>query len=122
MMGATAGDVLGSTKEGHPVKGTSFHLCHDRSRLTDDSVLSLAVTGAIACWCRLAYGWLRSGQRRFVPALAERAVPGLYNSRGNGAAMRVSPLGPAFEEQADVLTQVARTAAPTHNHPEEGHP
>ena len=41
-----------------------------------------------------------------------------YNSFGNGSAMRVSPVGFAFETEDEVLAQAKRSAAVTHNHPE----
>jgi len=50
--------------------------------------------------------WLRSGN------------PEPYNSWGNGAAMRVSPVGWAFESLDEVLGEAARTAEISHNHPE----
>ncbi len=44
--------------------------------------------------------------------------PQPYNSWGNGAAMRVSPVGFAFSTENAVLTQAKQTAVITHNHPE----
>jgi len=41
-----------------------------------------------------------------------------YNSFGNGAAMRVSPIGFAFETMEDVLAWSKRSAEVTPNHPE----
>ena len=41
-----------------------------------------------------------------------------YNSWGNGSAMRVSPVGWAFDTLDDVLREAERSAAVTHNHPE----
>ena len=41
-----------------------------------------------------------------------------YNSWGNGSAMRVSPVGFAFDTIDDVLTQAKRSAEVSHNHPE----
>ncbi|MEM5773844.1 MAG: ADP-ribosylglycohydrolase family protein, partial [Anaerolineaceae bacterium] len=43
---------------------------------------------------------------------------GPYNSFGNGSAMRVSPVGWAFETEEEVLREAERSAAVTHNHPE----
>jgi ADP-ribosylglycohydrolase len=43
---------------------------------------------------------------------------GPYNSWGNGAAMRVSPVGFALDPVDEVLAEAARSAAVTHNHPE----
>jgi ADP-ribosylglycohydrolase len=41
-----------------------------------------------------------------------------YNSWGNGSAMRVSPVGFAFDTLEEVLEQAGRSAAVTHDHPE----
>lgn len=41
-----------------------------------------------------------------------------YNSFGNGAVMRVSPVGFAFETIEEFLAWSERSAAATHNHPE----
>jgi ADP-ribosylglycohydrolase len=41
-----------------------------------------------------------------------------YYSWGNGSAMRVSPVGFAFDSVDEVLKEAARSAAVTHNHPE----
>lgn len=41
-----------------------------------------------------------------------------YNSFGNGSAMRVSPVGFAFDSIDEVLQEAERSARVTHNHPE----
>jgi ADP-ribosylglycohydrolase len=41
-----------------------------------------------------------------------------YNSWGNGSAMRVSPIGLAFDSAEEVLAEAKRSAEVTHNHPE----
>jgi ADP-ribosylglycohydrolase len=43
---------------------------------------------------------------------------GPYNSWGNGAAMRISPVGFALDTVDEVLAEAARSSAVTHNHPE----
>ena len=125
MLGAIAGDIIGSVYEGQPIKTTHFPLFSPGSTYTDDSVLTVAIADAIlndieysvalkhwgcqypnAGYGGKFYHWL------FSPA----SEP--YNSWGNGAAMRVSPIGFAFESQDDVLLQARNSAAVTHNHPE----
>ena len=125
MIGAIAGDVIGSVYEHRPVKTKGFQLFHPQSRFTDDSVLTIAVAKAILedgdylKWVRLfgrqypyaGYGgsfdrWLHSDDTR------------PYNSWGNGSAMRVSPVGFAFDTIETVLEEAGRTACITHNHPE----
>ncbi len=43
---------------------------------------------------------------------------GPYNSWGNGSAMRVSPVGFAFDSVKEVLHEAKKNAEVTHNHPE----
>ncbi|MDT8272818.1 MAG: ADP-ribosylglycohydrolase family protein, partial [Desulfomonilia bacterium] len=47
MIGAIAGDIIGSVYEAAPIKTTDFPLFGPGSRFTDDSVLSVAVAAAI---------------------------------------------------------------------------
>ena len=44
--------------------------------------------------------------------------PRPYNSWGNGSAMRVAPVGFAFDNLDDVLREAERSAIVTHNHAE----
>lgn len=44
--------------------------------------------------------------------------PRPYNSYGNGSAMRVSPVGWAFDTLEETLEKAKESAAITHNHPE----
>ena len=47
MIGAVAGDIIGSIYERNPIKTEDFPLFHSASRFTDDTVMSLAVAHAI---------------------------------------------------------------------------
>ena len=47
MIGAVAGDIIGSIYERNPIKTEDFPLFHTASCFTDDSVMSLAVAQAI---------------------------------------------------------------------------
>ena len=47
MLGAIAGDVIGSVYEHKQVKETNFRLFSEASRFTDDSVLTAAVADAL---------------------------------------------------------------------------
>jgi ADP-ribosylglycohydrolase len=125
MLGAIAGDIIGSVYERHPIKTTSFPLFVERSRFTDDTVLTVAVAYAILHGVDYAAA-LRQYGRRYPRAgygdtfsqwlFSEDMGP--YNSWGNGSAMRVSPVALAFDDEAMVLAQAAASAAVTHNHPE----
>lgn len=124
MVGAIIGDMVGSAYEYRPIKTTAFPLLSPESRFTDDTVLTVAVAAAILCgrgyaetladyaarYPRAGYGaafsqWVRSWDRK------------PYGSCGNGAAMRVSPVGWAFDSVRRVLQEARRSAEVTHNHP-----
>jgi ADP-ribosylglycohydrolase len=125
MLGAIAGDIVGSVYEHHPIKTTDFPLFVPASTFTDDTVLTVAVAYAILHDVDYA-ATLRQFGRRYPRAgygghflqwlVAEETGP--YNSWGNGSAMRVSPVGWAFDDEETVLAQAEASAAVTHNHPE----
>jgi ADP-ribosylglycohydrolase len=125
MIGAIAGDIIGSVYEARPIKTKVFPLFHPQCCFTDDSVLTIAVAQAIMTDGDYRH-WVREIGRRyphagyggsFIRWLASSA-PEPYNSWGNGAAMRVSPVGWAFDRLDTVLSEAARTAEISHNHPE----
>ena len=47
MLGAIAGDIIGSRFEGHPAPPCGFALFDSSCRFTDDSVCTLAVADAL---------------------------------------------------------------------------
>jgi ADP-ribosylglycohydrolase len=127
MLGAIIGDIVGSPYEFANTKNPRFPLFSKRSSFTDDTICTIAVADALVRgsdfgetlreWCLRypnpmgAYGgsfnaWLHSDN------------PQPYNSWGNGAAMRVSPCGWAFDSEAETLRAAMASAAPTHNHVE----
>jgi ADP-ribosylglycohydrolase len=123
MIGAIAGDMIGSPYERYPIKHTNFDPVV--SAFTDDTVLTIAIAYSIfnqadiasslkkfaEKYYNLPYG---GGFRRWIRSWDNRP----YNSFGNGSAMRVSPVGFAYDSIDDVLHQAKRTAEVTHNHPE----
>ena len=125
MLGAIAGDVIGSVYEAHPIKHADFPLFGRQSRFTDDTVLTIATAYSILEECDYAEAFRTFG-RRYPRAgyggafyhwlFSTESAP--YNSWGNGSAMRVSPVGFAFESVDAVLEEAARSASVTHNHPE----
>lgn len=136
MLGAIAGDIIGSVYEGRRhTNQEDFPLFDQFCHFTDDTVLTVAVaevvmdrTGPIpARAAKEAYAAkLRLWGRRYPHAgyggmfrrwLAEENS-GPYNSCGNGSAMRVSSIGFAFDTLEEVLREAAWSAAVTHNHPE----
>jgi ADP-ribosylglycohydrolase len=125
MIGAIAGDMIGSIYEHQPIKEMMFPLFNSYSRFTDDTVMSLAVARAILE--NRTYGQeMKDLGRRFPKAgygsnffhwLFEDEVQP-YHSWGNGAAMRVSPIGFGYDTEEDVLREAEASAAVSHNHPE----
>jgi len=125
MLGAIAGDIIGSVYEHQPLKTIDFPLFHSHSRFTDDTVMTLAVARAIML--RSDYGREMKSLGRIYPQagyggnfkkwLNEDEIRP-YGSWGNGSAMRVSPVGFAFDTEEDVLREAKQSAEISHNHPE----
>lgn len=125
MIGAIAGDIIGSVYEARPIKTKDFPLFHPACTFTDDSVLTVAIADAILTGASYLHS-VRTIAARYPLAgyggsfmrwlQSERPVP--YNSWGNGAAMRVSPVGFAFNTMEEVLEEAEKTAVISHNHPE----
>jgi ADP-ribosylglycohydrolase len=124
MLGAIVGDVVGSTREFHPIKTKAFELLVDDSHFTDDTVLTIAVGMAITGGLDLA-ATLRDYSRRHVVsygmaywAWVRDPSMGPYSSWSNGASMRVSSAAWLASDTREVLRLARRSALPTHDHPE----
>ncbi|OPL17284.1 MAG: hypothetical protein AVO38_00900 [delta proteobacterium ML8_D] len=125
MIGAIAGDIIGSIYEHWPIKSKDFPLFDERCRFTDDTVLTIGVADAILtgrsylrCLWEIGRLYPEAGYGgSFVRWLASDN-PQPYNSWGNGSAMRVSPVGFAFSSEEDVLRHAKMSAEVSHNHPE----
>ena len=125
MIGAIAGDIIGSVYEFGRTKSKKFPLFQAASHFTDDTVLTVAVAQAILTGGDYREAVLEYGRRypdvNYGGTFREwlrSPNPKPYNSWGNGSAMRVSPIGFAFETVDDVLREAARTAEFTHSHPD----
>lgn len=125
MIGAIAGDIIGSIYEGRPIKTTDFPLFGRHCHPTDDSVLTVALADSILHGTDYVlslkdyfhrYPHVGYGGSFVRWAMSLSTSP--YNSWGNGSAMRVSPVGFAYDTLDEVLEQARRSAAATHNHPE----
>lgn len=133
MLGSIIGDIVGSTYEFNNIKTKQFPLFTEGSDFTDDSVLSIA----IAQWLlegkdplptrhlldfvgRYPHpmGEYGTGFSSWAERVSLYGDDEPYNSCGNGSAMRVGPVGWAFDTEAEVLDAAARSARCTHNHPE----
>lgn len=125
MLGAVAGDIIGSVHEFLQEKTMDFPLFVENSRFTDDSVLTIAVADCLltgSAYVDRFHAYTRSYPDRVYGAGFWRWIESgsrePYNSWGNGAAMRVSPVGFALHSLEDVLREAKRSAEVTHNHPE----
>jgi ADP-ribosylglycohydrolase len=128
MLGAIAGDIIGSAYELNNVKTKDFELFDPSSlRLgfTDDTVMTVALMDAIMN--NKPYGITMQKYFRKYPdagygfnfhswCIHEEVDP--YDSWGNGSAMRTSPVAYAFHTIDDVVKRAAHYASITHNHPE----
>lgn len=126
LLGAIAGDVIGSFYEFIPANTTDFQLFNGKSsRFTDDTVMTVAnadwlLTGNNLLDIMQDYGnrYITAGYgSMFYEWLCDRN-PYPYNSFGNGSAMRVSPVGWAFCTLNETLEAAKKSAEVTHNHPE----
>ncbi|MBS3731630.1 MAG: ADP-ribosylglycohydrolase family protein [Desulfobacterales bacterium] len=125
MLGAIAGDIIGSVYEARPTKSRDFPLFSRGCRFTDDTVLTAAVADAILNGADYTdkfheyferYPDAGFGGSFMQWAMLRSRKP--YYSFGNGSAMRVSPVGFAFDDLETVLAEAEKSAAVTHNHPE----
>ena len=134
MLGAIAGDIIGSVHEFSRNTDATFPLFAKRSCPTDDSLLTWAVAETIL-----------KGERDYKPRLVGMisyyekhghnaplsasfgsgfsgwvygGAPGEHDSYGNGSAMRVSPVAWAFDDLETVLEHATLSARPSHAHPE----
>lgn len=125
MLGAVAGDIIGSSWEGSSCAELPLPLITDGSVLTDDTVCTIAIADALLrdipfddalrMWVR-RYPGRGYGGAFYTWAHAEAAPA--YNSFANGGAMRVSPVALVASSEDEVLSLAEKTACVTHNHPE----
>ena len=131
MIGAIIGDTIGSIYEFDNIKTKDFDCWGEGIEPTDDSVLTFATANwllrggeAWRHYCDFAIeydnpmGDYGSGFLRFVANARKGGKPQPYNSCGNGSAMRVGPVGWAFDTMDEVLEWAKVSAECSHNHPE----
>ncbi|RKZ15787.1 ADP-ribosylglycohydrolase family protein [bacterium] len=126
MIGAIAGDIIGSPYEFQPLKTVKFEVLTPDCRFTDDTVLTVATAFSLMTDGDYAQNYRIFG--RLYPLAGyggsfkqwlEKDDPQPYGSWGNGSAMRVSPVGFLLDDEAAVLREAKRSASITHDH-EEG--
>ncbi len=126
MRGAIIGDIIGSRFEKNNVKSKDFELFTKESRYTDDTVLTIAIADCIlnskdyeSTVKKYGRNYPFAGYGGTFKKWLAGIIRGPYNSWGNGSAMRVSPIGFAFDNEEKILEEAKRSAEITHNH-EEG--
>ena len=125
MIGSIIGDIVGSVFEHRNIKTTDFKLFNFGARYTDDTVLTIAIADAILHDLPYDLALRKWGQKypgrgygNHFDTWLYSEDPRPYNSWGNGSAMRVSPVGFAFDDIEQVLKEAKRSAEVSHNHPE----
>jgi len=126
MLGAIAGDIIGSVYERNPVKNRNFNLFSSDSIFTDDTVLSVAVAKVLLSERQDYQKAFREFHQRYphqgygygFTCWVQSDSNNPYYSYGNGSAMRVNPVGWAFDSLPEVLHEAEKSAIVTHNHNE----
>lgn len=137
MLGAIVGDIVGSRFEFvfPDFKKKEFTLFRRSCKVTDDSIMTLAIADAILkCDLQKDFSTLSNYAIAFMQGLGRHYPnagyggifarwimldnPMPYGSYGNGAAMRVSPCAYASESLDTVLEYSDAVTSVTHNHPE----
>jgi ADP-ribosylglycohydrolase len=125
MLGAIAGDIIGSIYEHANIKTKEFPLFGDGCRFTDDTVCTIAVAD-----CLLNEGDFADYLGRYALRYHTRGFGGMfmrwakqwerepYDSRGNGSAMRVSSVAHFARDEGEVLRLAEEQSAVTHSHPD----
>lgn len=126
MLGAIIGDIVGSRFEFNPLQGTEFELFTSECSYTDDTICTIAVADAIlnrnddyksalVDWCK-RYPHPMGGYGARFAKWIDNPVP--YNSYGNGAVMRISPIPLLSCSEDNVMLQAWAATEISHNHPD----
>lgn len=135
MIGAIAGDIIGSVHEYTATKTKDFPLFIETSRFTDDSVLTVAVAEGllmrleadletpppvdyVSLFHKYFHAYPNADYGGTFINWASMRMHSPYNSWGNGSAMRVSPVAWVFDSLDAVMEEAKRSAEVTHSHPE----
>lgn len=138
MIGAIIGDIIGQPHEFQEYKidkKNKDKLILPEATFTDDTILSVATAASIiqnvsyennfVTFFNMANKFRnQNGIKKGIGfgemfsqwAMAPSSFREAYGSCGNGSAMRVSPIGWAFNNAYDVMVEAQLNASPTHNH------
>lgn len=140
MLGAIIGDIVGSRFEFKNLRSKDFELFTEKNGVTDDSIMTLAVADAMMKTVedknatepfddrleKAVVTSMREIGRRYpfcgFGGMFFRWVfspdPKPYNSFGNGAAMRISPVGFVAKSEEEAVRMSKIVTSVTHNHKE----
>lgn len=126
MVGAIIGDIIGSRFEFNNIKTKEFKLFTSDCHITDDSVCTIAIADCILNsgdpveylqkYCRKYENWDLSLGGMFKEWIYSKS-PQPYYSWGNGAAMRISPVGFTKNHWETKQRSSAYYTGISHNHP-----
>ena len=125
MFGSIIGDIIGSIWEDKQAKSKDVDLFCEHNIFTDDTAMTLAVAEAIMNKTDYKSEMLKyykkypdAGYGYLFKKWAQSSNPQPYKSYGNGSAMRVSPVGFAFQDEGTIIREAERSASITHNSPD----
>jgi len=127
MIGAIAGDQIGSEYEFNNITNEDFGPLFSKSSVyTDDTVLTVATADAILSnsnvYADFFYKYTKNYPNRGYgggfAAMIKQGKLEPYNSYGNGSAMRVSPIGWIYSDIESTLSEAKKNAECTHSNPE----
>lgn len=130
MLGSIIGDIVGSIYEFRNIKTKDFVFFQESMEFTDDSILTFATADWLLHGGESGDYYFRYATKYPCPMgsygssfldwveLAGMGIMRPYSSCGNGSAMRVGPVGWAFNTREEVLKAAKASAECTHNHPE----
>lgn len=132
MIGAIIGDIIGSPHEMKFETPIGFPLFTDKSRFTDDTVLTCATASTLIKnhsfipyklrFARQYKEWaMRYPDRGYGSKFKEWANNVKYpvmNSYADGCMMRCSPIAMFYEDRETALSRALQSIAYTHNSPE----
>jgi ADP-ribosylglycohydrolase len=127
ILGAIAGDIIGSSFEGHFNIPSDFNLFNEKSKYTDDTVLTIAILETILDgFSKPPEEYLKNYALKypfsgFGPGFISwvRQPLGVKsNSYGNGAAMRVSAIEALAKNEDELNNWIYQVTTPSHSHPE----
>lgn len=131
MLGAIIGDIVGSRFECNNYKKKDFEFFTDECKVTDDTIMSLAICDAylkgfqyeykgenilVDCMQFLGRKYPEAGYGRNFSDWINSDNPKPYGSYGNGAAMRISGCGFASKSIDELKHMSMLISEVSHNH------